>query len=63
MLARMLHDVRQSAIFDVPALLTWWISTQDVGLTFRGEPMLTELSGEGLHGDYIGRLAAWEWPD
>jgi hypothetical protein len=62
-LAQMLHDERQSAIFDVLAELTWWISTRDVGLTFRGEPMPTELSGEGLHGDYIGRLADWPWPD
>lgn len=63
MLGRMLHDVRQSAIIDVLAELSWWISTQDVGFTFRGEPMPTELSGEGLHGDYIGRIADWEWPD
>jgi hypothetical protein len=63
MLGRMLHDVRQSAIFDVLALLSWWISTREVGLTFRGNPMPTELSGEGLHGDYIGRLADWQWPN
>jgi hypothetical protein len=62
MLARMLHDERRSAIHDVLALLTWWILTRDVGLTFRGEPMPTELSGIGLNGDYIGRLADWEWP-
>jgi hypothetical protein len=62
MLGRMLHDVRRSAIHDVLALLTWWIVTQDVGLTFRGEPMPTELSGMGLNGDYIGRLADWKWP-
>ena len=63
MLAQILHDERQGAIHDVLALLTWWISTRDVGLTFRGEPMPTELSGEGLDGDYIGRLADWPWPD
>ena len=63
MLARMLHKERTGAIHDVLALLTWWILTQDVALTFRGEPMPTDLSGMGLHGDYVGRLADWEWPN
>lgn len=63
MLARMLHKERTGAIHDVLALLTWWILTQDVALTFRGEPMPTDLSGMGLHGDYVGRLADWQWPN
>jgi len=63
MLARLLHDERTSAIHDALAVLTWWILSRGVGLTFRGEPMPTELSGEGLNGDYIGRLADWEWPN
>ena len=61
-LARMLHDERTGAIHDVLAHLTWWITTCSVGLTFRGEPMLVGLSGMGLHGDYVGRLNGWEWP-
>lgn len=62
-LARILHDERTAAIHDVLAVLTWWISTRGVGLTFRGEPMPVELSGQGLHGDYVGRLTDWKWPE
>ena len=62
-LGRMLHDERTGAIHDVLAVLTWWILTRGVGLTFRGEAMPVELSGQGLHGDYIGRLSGLEWPE
>jgi len=62
MLARLVHDERTGAIHDALALLTWWISTQHVALTFHGQTMPAELSGEGLNGDYIGRLNGWEWP-
>jgi hypothetical protein len=62
-LGRMLHDERTGAIHDVLAVLTWWIATRDVGLMFRGEPMPVELGGQGLHGDYIGRLSGLEWPE
>jgi hypothetical protein len=62
MLAQMLHAERVAAIHDALAVLTWWILTGGVGLTFRGERMPVELSGEGLHGDYIGRLDGWQWP-
>lgn len=61
-LAQMLHAERVSAIHDVLAVLTWWMLARGVGLTFRGEPMPVELSGAGLHGDYIGRLGDWKWP-
>jgi hypothetical protein len=43
MLARLVHDERTSAIHDVLALLTWWISTRGVGLTFQRMPMPVEL--------------------
>lgn len=62
LLASMLRDERDGAIHDVLATLTWWMTTRDVELTFRSEPMPIELSGEGLHGDYIGRRDGWEWP-
>jgi hypothetical protein len=62
MLARMLRDERTGTIHDVLALLTWWLLARGVGLTFRGEPMPVELSGQGLHGDYIARLDNWPWP-
>jgi hypothetical protein len=62
MLAKMIRHERISAIFDVLAVFSWWVAAGEVALTFRGEPMPVELSGEGLHGDYIGRLDDWEWP-
>jgi hypothetical protein len=63
LLARMLPEERDGAIHDVLAVLTWWMTAREVGLTFRGEPMPIELSGMGLHGDYVGRREGWEWPE
>jgi hypothetical protein len=60
--ATVLRQERVGAIHDVLAVLTWWLLCREVGLTFRGAPMPFELSGMGLHGDYIGRLDGWEWP-
>src|SRR5437870_12600727 len=62
LLSEMLQEERDEAIHDVLAALTWWITARDVGLTFRGDPMPVELSGVGLHGDYVGRRDGWEWP-
>ncbi len=62
LLSEMLQEEREGAIHDVLGAMTWWITAQDVGMTFRGEPMPTELSGMGLHGDYVGRRDGWEWP-
>lgn len=61
-LAEMLTHERESAIHDVLAALTWWIDCREVGLTYQGKPMPTQLSEMGLHGDYIGRRDDWEWP-
>ena len=63
LLSQMLEEERVGAIHDVLAVLTWWISPQGLGFTFRGESMPVDLSGMGLHGDYIGRRDDWEWPD
>ena len=62
LLSRMLREERDGAIHDVLAALTWWITTRDVGFTFRGKTMPVELSGMGLHGDYVGRRDGWDWP-
>jgi hypothetical protein len=62
LLSEMLQEERDGAIHDVLAALTWWVTTRKVGLTFDGEPMPVELSGMGLHGDYVGRRDGWEWP-
>ncbi len=61
-LSEMLQTERDGAIHDVLAALTWWIETREVGLTFRNQPMPVELSGMGLHGDFIGRRDGWKWP-
>jgi hypothetical protein len=63
LLSLMLQEERDNAIHDVLAALTWWINTRGVGLTFHGKPISVELSGAGLHGDYVGRLDGWDWPD
>src|SRR6267378_6303628 len=62
LLAQMLNHERQGAVHDVLAALTWWIDCRSVGLTYEGQPMPVQLSGEGLHGDYVGRLDGRKWP-
>ena len=62
LLSEMLQEERDGAIHDVLAALTWWITAREVGLTYRGERMPVELSGMGLHGDYVGRRDGWDWP-
>jgi hypothetical protein len=61
-LSRMLQAERDGAIHDVLAVLSWWITCRDVSFTVGGEPMPVELSGMGLHGDFIGRRDGWDWP-
>src|SRR5260370_17211934 len=51
LLAEMLHEEPPGTIHDVLAMLTWWILSQGLGFTFRGQPMPAEWSGMGLHGD------------
>ncbi|QDT92834.1 DUF6547 family protein [Gimesia algae] len=61
-LSEMLQEERDDAIHDLLASLSGWIDCQDVGLTYQGKPMPVDLSGMGLHGDYVGRRDGWEWP-
>jgi hypothetical protein len=63
LLIQILTHERSSAIHDVLAAITWWIDCRSVALTYRGEPMPVQLSGMGLHGDYIGRQNDWAWPE
>jgi hypothetical protein len=63
LVAEMLRKERTSTIHDVLAGLTWWLLCGEVGLTFQGRPMPFDLSGMGLHGDYVGRCQGWQWPD
>lgn len=61
--AEMLNRERLAGIGAVLAELTWWIDCHELAWTFHGQPMPLQLSGMGLHGDYIGRLDGWRWPD
>ena len=63
LLSEMMRLEREAAIHDVLASLTWHIECNDVTLNYKGEEMPVQLSGMGLHGDYIGRLSKeWDWP-
>lgn len=62
LLADMLQDERDGAIHDLLAVMSWWIDCRGVGFTFQGEMMPVDLSGMGLHGDYVGWCDGWEWP-
>ncbi|MCR9119989.1 MAG: hypothetical protein NXI22_23885 [bacterium] len=62
LLSEMLQEERDGAIHDLLAALTWWIDCQEVRLTHRGKPMSIDLSGMGMHGDFIGRRDGWQWP-
>lgn len=63
LLSKVLLQERDAAIHDVLAVLSWWIECQGVGLTHDGKPMQVDLSGAGLHGDYVGRCAGGDWSD
>ena len=34
----------------------------DSASTTKVDPMPVDLSGMGLHGDYVGRSQDWDWP-
>ena len=63
LLAEMLNSEHIDAVHGVLATLTWWIVCHDVTWNYKGEEMPVDISGMGLHGDYVGRLADWEWPE
>ena len=62
LVSALLLQERSGTVHDVLAVLSWWIQCRGVGLTLEGKPMQVALSGEGLHGDYIGRCDDWNWP-
>ncbi len=63
LLSQMLFQERNGTIHDVLAELSWWVDCKGLGLTLNGQPMSIDQSGMGLHGDYVGRLDDWDWPE
>ena len=63
LLSRTLLEERNSAIHDVLAVLSWWMECRGVGLSLNDKPMQAALSGMGMHGDYMGRVNGWAWPE
>ena len=62
LLSETLLQERRGAIHDALAVLSWWVDCRDLGLTVNGQPLVVDLSGTGLHGDFVGRCDGWEWP-
>jgi hypothetical protein len=63
LLADLLREERRSTIHDLLANWTWWIACKGLGFTLGRKPVPVDVSDMGLHGDFIGRLQDWEWPD
>ena len=62
LLGEMLQEERDGAIHDVLAVLSWWVDCRELGFVLEGEAMPVDISGMGLHGDFIGRRDGWKWP-
>jgi hypothetical protein len=62
-LATICRAERVSAIHDALAELSWWIDVKGVSLAVDGVEMPVDESGMGLHGDFMGRLDDWPWPN
>lgn len=63
LLADMLREERTGAIHDLLAQLSWWMECKGLRFILRRTPMPVDVSGMGLHGDFIGRLDGWKWPE
>lgn len=59
----LLMETQVEAIHSVLASLSWWIDCKGLNLHQENEKLDVDISGMGLHGDYIGRLQGWEWPE
>ncbi len=62
LLSETLLQERRGAIHDALAVLSWWVDCRELALTVNGQTLTVDLSGMGLHGDYVGRCDGWEWP-
>jgi hypothetical protein len=63
LLSEILLEERNSSIHDVLAVLSWWMQCRGVGLSVNDKLMKSGISGMGMHGDYIGRINNWVWPE
>jgi hypothetical protein len=63
LLAEMLREERRGAIHDLLAQMSWWIQCKGLALTLDKTPMPQDLSGMGMHGDFVGRMDDWQWPN
>ncbi|MDT3487659.1 DUF6547 family protein [Stenotrophomonas maltophilia] len=61
--AEALRSERSAAIHDALVILAEWIDCRGLTLHLDGEVMPVDLSGMGLHGDFVGRATGWEWPE
>ncbi|WP_414492952.1 DUF6547 family protein [Stenotrophomonas maltophilia] len=61
--AEALRSERSAAIHDALVILAEWIDCRGLTLHPDGEVMPVDLSGMGLHGDFVGRATGWEWPE
>ncbi len=62
-LVELLMETEKESIHGVLSLLSWWIECKGLKLVHDGEELKVDLSGMGLHGDFVGRLQGWEWPN
>ena len=62
LLADICRRERLGGIHEALAVITWWIDCRSLTISIRGEALPIGQSGEGMQGDYIGRLNDWAWP-
>ena len=63
LLSKVLLQERSSSIHDVLAVFSWWVECRGFGFSLNDQPMPVGLSGMGMHGDYVGRVDNWAWPE
>lgn len=63
LIARICRAERTAAIHDVLAQLSELLGAEGASFTMSGDELPVDESGMGLHGDFIGRLDDWPWPE
>jgi hypothetical protein len=62
-LADICRSQRMGGIHDTLALLGWWVDCRGLVLSVEGTQLVVDENGCGPHGDYVGRLDGWDWPE